>query len=92
MVLAGLGLYLLRAVLLWIVVPLAIVTWLLLLPIQIFVTRPIMGLPRWIRWADGALIAVLVNLLFRWEFGAVPWPGQSGFEPSEGGAIWRDFA
>jgi hypothetical protein len=80
-----------RGILLWVVVPLALLGWPICLLVQLLRRRRPPS-PRFcVRWADSALVAVLGNTILRWAFDPVAWPGTDGFSTELGGRPFRDL-
>jgi hypothetical protein len=62
---AGFVLLLVRGLLLWLVIPLAFISWLLLAPARALLGRPYVAPGKVIGWADLNLIAAIGQLLVR---------------------------
>lgn len=91
LVLGGASLLLLRGVMLWILVPLALLTWPVCLAVQLVRRKSVPSPVRYVRWWDSALVAVLGNTILRWAFDPVAWPGTRDFSAELGGRPFRDL-
>lgn len=84
-------LLLLRGLMLWILVPLALIAWPACVGVQLLRRRSVPSPVRCVRWCDSALVALLGNTVLRWAFDPVPWPGTPDFPVDLGGRPFRDL-
>ena len=81
-----------RGVLLWLVVPLALLAWPICVIVQAVRSGRRPPSPQaCVRWADSALVAVLGNTILRWAFDPVAWPGTKEFSSGLGGRPFVDL-
>lgn len=89
--LATVLLLLIRGVLLWVVIPLALLAWPICVGARVLQWRRPPTPRACTKWADAALVAVLANTVLRWGFDPVPWPGSRNFDAGLGGRPFADL-
>lgn len=92
LILGSVALLIFRGILLWVVVPLALLAW----PVCVIVQGVRSGRrppspQACVRWADSALVAVLGNTILCWAFDPVAWPGTKEFSAGHGGRPFVDL-